>query len=201
MNSDFALGTANIVILARNYNPSIVSKEWLYEKDIVRETVRNFVHTPVLSLIETERISIVIEEERLQISLKSISYENIDALPRIATEFVSALPETPYVGLGFNYHYRIPKANSQLEALFSPNDSKLKELFSEDYETGQQVFFRFKGFTVRMSATPKREEDEKLSIGFNFHSDTPGAKKVIERLKLYANTKEKAEEILRGMSK
>lgn len=201
MSSDFAMGKANIVILARNYNPSIVSKEWLYEKDIIRETVRNFVHTPVMSLIETESISIVIEQERLQISLKNINYENIDALPRIATEFVSALPETPYVGLGFNYHYGIPKENIQLEALFSPDNSKLKELFSEDYEIGQQVFFRFEGFTVRMSAAPKSGEDAKLSIGFNFHADTPGAKKVIERLKLYANTKEKAEEILRGMSK
>ena len=201
MSSDFALGKANIVILARNYNPSIISKEWLYEKGIVTETVRNFVHTPVMSVIETDLISLVIEQERLQIALKSISYENIDALPRIAAEFVSSLPETPYVGLGFNYHYRVLKADSQLETLFSPNDSKLKELFSEDYETGQQVFFQFKGFTVRMSAAPTRGEDAKLSLGFNFHSDTPGARKVKEKLKLYANTKEKAEEILRGVSK
>ena len=39
----------NIVILARNYNPSIVSKEWLYEKNLVRETVTNFIGEKVIA--------------------------------------------------------------------------------------------------------------------------------------------------------
>ncbi|MFQ5924921.1 MAG: hypothetical protein ACE5IE_02870 [Dehalococcoidia bacterium] len=200
MSNAVPLQGTNIVILARNYNPSIVSKEWLYEKNIVREPVGNFVHTPVFSLIETDRISFVLSEDRLQISLRSITPENVEALPRLATEFVSCLPETPYVAVGFNYNYRVPKASSQLEMLFSPNEVKLKELFSEDYEIGEQVFFRFKEFIVGMTAAPVRGEMA-LAMNFNFHSDAPGAEQVKQRLELYAQTKEKAEEILKGVSR
>ena len=154
MASAFTLSGANIVILARNYNPSIVSKEWLYQKNIVRETVTNFVHTPPLSLVETEGISFVLNENRLQISLKSVNPESIETLPKIATSFVSCLPETPFVAVGFNYGYYLAKGSSHIEALFSPNDAKLKELFSENYEIGGIVSFSFKDFIVRMSAPP-----------------------------------------------
>jgi hypothetical protein len=82
LRNPFTLSGTNIVILARNYNPSIVSKEWLYEKNIVRETVTNFVHTPPLSVVETERISFVLDENRLQISLKSITTDSIESLPK-----------------------------------------------------------------------------------------------------------------------
>jgi hypothetical protein len=164
--------------------------------------VRNFVHTPIFSLIETERISLVISEDRLQISLRSISSENIENLPQIAAAFVSHLPETPYTAVGFNYDYHIPKTSSHLEVLFSPDDAKLKELFSEDYEIGGIVLFQFMEFAVSMNATPAaRGENAKMAIHFNFHSDSPGAEKVKERLKLHSQTREKAEEILRGLSK
>jgi len=201
MSHAVPLHGTNIVILARNYNPSIVSKGWLYEKNVIIEPVGNFAHTPIFSSIETDRVSLVLTEDRLQISLRNITPENVEALPRIAAAFVSCLQETPYVAVGFNYHYRILKADSKLEALLSPDDSKLKELFSEDYEIGEQVFFKFKEFTVRMSAAPSRGETERLAIDFNFHSDAPSAKEVEERLELYAKTMEKAQEILMGVSK
>lgn len=144
----FTLGGVNIVILARNYDPSIVSKEWLYKKNILRETVTNFVHTPPFSLIETDRISFVLDESRLQMSLKSITAENIEALPQIATEFVSCLPETLFVAVAFNYSFHISAKSTHLEALFVPNDAKLKQLFSEKYEIGGIVSFPFKQFIV-----------------------------------------------------
>ena len=199
--SRFSLEGINIVILAKSYNPSIVSKEWLYEKNIVREAVRNFVHTPVFSLIETERISLVLAEDRLQISLRNISPENTESLPDIATKFVSHLPETPYTAVGFNYDYHGPKASTYIEALFSPDEAKLRELFSHDYEIGMTVLFQFKEFIARMSATPLGGENAKTAIHFNFHSDSPGAEKVKERLKLHSQAVERAEEILRRLIK
>jgi len=201
LGSVFALSGANIVILARNYNPSIISKEWLYKRNILRETVTNFVHTPPLSVVEAERISFVLDENRLQISLKTISPEGIEVLPKIATEFVSCLPETPFVAAGFNYSYYLPKESRRLETLFSPNDAKLKELFAEDYEIGGMVCFHFKEFIVTMSAPPLKGETTKVAINFNFHSESRGANEVKERLKLHPQTIERAEGILRGLSK
>jgi len=201
LSNVFALSGANIVILARNYNPSIVSKEWLYQKNIIKDTVINFAHTPPFSLVETERISFVLSEDRLQISLKSFTPRNIEDLAKIAMGFVSHLPETPFVAVGFNYSYYLPKECSRLETLFSPNDVKLKELFSEGYEIGGMVAFLFKEFLVRMSAPPSRGETARIRIDFNFHSDCRGADAVKERLELHPGTKERAEGILRGLSR
>lgn len=200
MSNPFTLRGTNIVILARNYNPSIVSKEWLYEKNIVKETVTNFVHTPPLSVVETERISFVLDENRLQISLKSITTESIESLPKIAAGFVSCLPETPFVTIGFNYSYNIPKETSRLKSLFAIDDTKLKELFSENCEVGLIVSFPFKAFIVRMTAPPIRGKITRITMDFNFHSDSRGAVEVKKRLKLHPETIEKTEEILRGLS-
>jgi len=200
LSNVFALSGANIVILARNYNPSIASKEWLYEKSIIKDTVINFAHTPPFSLVETERISFVLDENRLQISLKTITPEGIELLPKIATGFVSCLPETPFVAVGFNYSFHSQKESTHLEALFAPNDAKLKELFAEDYEIGGMVCFHFKEFIVTMSAPPVKGETTKVAINFNFHSETRGANEVKERLKLHPQTIERAEGILGGLS-
>ena len=196
----FTLGGVNIVILARNYNPSIVSKEWLYKKNILRETVTNFVHTPPFSLIETDRISFVLDESRLQMSLKTITPEGIETLPKIAAEFVSCLPETPFAAVGFNYSFHISKESTHLEALFVPNHAKLRELFSGNYEIGGIVSFHFREFVVTMSAPPPKGEATKVTINSNFHSECRGADAVKERLKLHPQTMERAEEILRGLS-
>lgn len=201
MGNPFTLGGANIVILARNYNPSIVSKEWLYEKGIIKEAVTSFIHTPPLSVVETEQISFILDENRLQISLKNVTTENIEVLPKVAIDFASYLPETPFVAVGFNYKYHMPKENSLLKTLFQPDDARLKALFSENCEVGQIVSFAFEEFVVRMSAPPAKDEATRITVELNFHSDCRGVDEVKERLKLHRVTVEKAEEILRGLSK
>lgn len=200
MSNPFALSGANIVILARNYNPSIVSKEWLYEKDIVRETVTNFVHTPPLSVVETERISFVLDENRLQISLKGLTAEGITRLPKIAADFVACLPETPFVAVGFNYAYDLAREAGRLNTLLALDDAKLKELFSQSCEVGLIVSFAYKAFLVRMTAPPVRGGATSMTMDFNFHSDAHGAVEVKNRLKLHPETVERTEGILRGLS-
>jgi hypothetical protein len=200
LSNPFTLTGTNIVILARNYNPSVVSKEWLYEKNIVRDTVINFVHTPPLSVVETEGISFVLDENRLQISLKSITPESIESLPKIAAGFVSCLPETPFLAVGFNYTYNIPKETSRMKTLFVLDDTKLKELFSGNCEVGLIVSFPFKTFIARMTALPRIGEITRIIMDFNFHSDSRGADEVNKRLKLHPETIEKTEDILRGLS-
>jgi len=201
LGNPFTLGGANIVVLARNYNPSIVSKEWLYEKSIVKEAVTSFIHTPPLSVVETQQISFVLDENRLQISLKNITTENMEILPKISADFASYLPETPFVAVGFNYKYHISKENSLLETLFHPDDARLKALFSENYEVGQIVSFAFEEFVVRMSAPPAKDGATMVTVELNFHSDCRGVDEVRERLGLHRVTTGKAEEILRGISK
>jgi hypothetical protein len=201
MNSNFSLAAANIVVLARSFNPSITSKEWLYKKNIIKDTISNFVHTPVLSFVETDVLSLVVESERAQINLKNISTENIELLAKVTSRLVTSLPETPYISAGFNYDFYLLKTANKLGDLFNPNNSKIRELFSDEYEIGQKIIFRFKDFIVTMTTAPNKADQAKIVVSFNFHSTVSGSEQIIERLKEHNATLQKAQAILDGVSK
>jgi len=193
--------SANIVILASNYNPSIVSKEWLYQRGIFTETVKNFVHTPVFALVESEVFSLVVDEERLQIIAKKVTQDSLNALPSIAEKFVDILPETPYKGVGLNYHYNFPREEYDLHTILSPNDAKLSELLSSTYELGATVVFEFEKFVATFAVSPSLVKEQQFRMNFNFHSNTANVGEVKERLSSQMRTLEKTQEIIQGLSK
>jgi hypothetical protein len=51
-----------------------------------------------------------------------------------------------------------------------------------------------------MTAPPVIDKITRITMDFNFHSDSRGADEVKKRLRLYPETIEKTEEILRGLS-
>jgi hypothetical protein len=192
---------ANIVILASNYNPSIVSKEWLYQKGIFTETVRNFVHTPVFALVESEDFSLVVDEERLQITVRKMTQDSLNALVSIAEKFIDILPETPYKGMGLNYRYTFPRKGYDLHTILSPNDAKLSELLSPTYELGATVVFEFERFVVTFTVSPSLVKEQQIRMRFNFHSNTANVGEVKERLSSQMRTLEKMQTIIQGLSK
>lgn len=193
--------SANIVILASNYNPSIVSKEWLYQKGIFAEAVKNFVHTPVFSLVESERFSLTVDEQRLQLVARKVTEDDLSALLAVAERFVRTLPETPYRALGFNYHYAMPKERYDLDAILCPDNAKIGELLSPNYGLGATVLFDFEKFIVTLTISPSFGKQHQVRMSLNFHSEARNADEVVERLPLQTRTLEKAEAIIRGLCK
>lgn len=201
MSINFTLESANVVILARNYNTSIVSKEWLYEKKIINEAVTNFIHSPVLSVVETGLLNLVVDENRLQISIKNVNNSSMKRLPKVAGSFVSMLPETPYIATGYNFKYRIEEEYYHLKEWFSPDDRKFKEIFSDAYTVGLIISFQFESFTARMTTPPIVSKDKDVLLDINFHSVCKNAEEVLDRLNQHNKTREKAESILTEISK
>lgn len=192
---------ANIVILASNYNPSIVSKEWLYQRDIFTETVTNFVHTPVFALVESADFVLLVDEGRLQFTVKKVTQDNLRASNSIVERFVGILPETPYRSIGLNYNYVVPKETCALDTILSPNKARLSELLSSTYELGATIVFEFGGFIVTFRILPSRSVEDQIQMSFNFHSDAPNVGEVKARLSSQMRTLEKAEAIIRGVCK
>ncbi len=193
--------SANVVVLASNYNPSIISKEWLYQKGIFTDTVSNFIHTPVFALIESEDLSLVVDERKLQITTKKINRDTLNKLITIATKFVDILPETPYKGLGLNYHYTFSRENCDLGTIFSPDNEKLSKLFSATYELGATVVFKFEKFIVTFLVSPSLVKEQQIRATFNFHSNIASLEEVKERLSMQSVTLEKAETIVKELCK
>jgi len=166
------------VILASNYNPSIVSKDWLSQKGILTGTVANFVHTPVFALIETEMLLLTVDEQRLQIMTKRITENNLKESANIALRIVTLLPETPYKALGLNYHFVPAENKCDLRRILSPQSEKLAAIFSADYHLGATISFSFDDFLVTSVISPSLPEGQPSKVSFNFHSIVGSAEEI-----------------------
>ena len=194
-------GGANAVILASNYNPSIVSKEWLYQRGIFTEAVRNFVHTPVFALVESEEFSLMVDEQKFQLTVRKVTQDNLNDSVSIVERFVDVLPETPYKAVGLNYHYTFPRERCDLGAIFSPNNAKLSELLSSTYELGATIIFEYEKFVVTFTVLPSLSKEQQIRMSFNFHSVPANVDEVKERLSWQMRALEKMETIIQGVSR
>lgn len=192
---------ANLVIIASNYNPSIVSKDWLRQKEIFPGPVSNFFHVPVFALIENDDFSLTVDEARLQVTIKRVTVDNLNEMTRIAERFVEILPETPYKGIGMNYQYDVPEEKCDLDAVLSPDSAKLSDLLSSEYELGATLKFKYGEFVTTLTIQPSVGKQHQFRLSFNFHSNTASADELKNRLASQTAILDKAETIVRGLSK
>lgn len=192
---------ATTVILASNYNPAIVSKEWLLQKKIFTETIGNFVHTPPFSLVENENFHLTVDERRFQIAVKRVTQDRLSAMTKIAARFVQTLPETPYKALGINYQFDVASEQCDLNKIISPKSERIRELFAEEFELGATVRFQFRDFVTTVTMQPDFARQRNFRVAFNFHSDIPSVNELKKRLTLQDALLSKAQDIIEGLTK
>ena len=165
---------ANIVILASNHNPGIVSKEWLHQKEIFTETPTNFVHTPEFSLVETDNYSLQIDPQRLNIALKNPNEDRLTRLSVMANKYIEELPETPYRAVGLNSDWIVPQENPDvLKGTFIANPDHFDTIFHDgDYNVGGIIMYEYNPF--RLQLTIKPDKDNNVSLDFNYHLGVSG---------------------------
>jgi hypothetical protein len=191
--------SANIVIIASNYNPSIVSKEWLYQKGIFTESVDNFIHTPILALVENQDFGLIVDEQRLQLVIKRVTQDNLTNSSSMAQKFVTVLPETPYKSVGLNYRYTLTENRCNLRTLWAPKSAKLRTMFSHDYQLGAMIVFSFESFVVTFTVTPSLTREQQIRIAFNFHANVANIEEVRARIASQTTTLQKAESIIQEL--
>jgi len=194
---EFPLIRANLVVLAKNHNPSIVSKEWLTRNKIIEEGITSFTHLPVVSVIDTNSFNLVVDPERLVLSVKEISSDNLTMLPKIISKYITQLPETTYTAMGFNYHYRVEIGQKKLKDVLLINDKRLVEIFSENYTFGGIITFHFNDFVVTLTFRPISNTE--IRAEFNFHLKCNDRDEMTKKLLEHPETKKRAEELLGGL--
>lgn len=194
---EYVLKNSNIVILAKNYNPSIVSKEWLKEKKVIEENAVKFTHTPVFSLVQTDNFTFILDPDRLQISVNNSAIENIDNLPKVAERFIAHLPETPYTAVGFNFLFHLNNVKNSFKSIFKNDETKFTKLFSAEYKLGGAVYFKHDEFVSRVQITPV--DTNQLIADYNFHFDGAGIDKLKLALAKYSTAKDKALAIMKEL--
>ncbi|MFV1951852.1 MAG: hypothetical protein ACC630_07870 [Nitrospinota bacterium] len=193
---ELIMRNTNFVVLAVNHNPSILTKDWILKNKIVDDNVVNFVHTPPFSNVETENFQIIVDSDRLQISLKSgrVTENNLKELPKIVERYVKQLPETPYKALGLNFIYEIGENSSKLKEIFCPDEKKFKKIFSEKYNVGGYVKFKIEGYMVTLKIIP--ESESKSIADFNFNKEVKSVKDLLKKANDYGKFLGKSKKVI-----
>jgi hypothetical protein len=191
--------TANIVITASNFNPSIITKDWLYQNNILAEPLTNFINTPVFSNSETNEFQMIVAEDRLQLTLKQVTQASMRVALGKLTKIVDLLPETPYKAVGYNFGYRFSKDECNIEFLFSPNRDHIAKLMSKEYELGANILFPFEGFIVTFSVSPMARERRDREVRFNYHSNVRSSTEIKTRLDKQQEVLEKTTSVVEAL--
>ena len=176
--------SANIVIVAKNLNPSIFSQLWLVEEGIVGkgEFGDNCVFTPLFTQIFTPTFQLHVLPERLQIVLIDKSLEEPTPIMEKISMLVQKLPHTPYIAIGANFLWFVAPDEPAdpvefMRKLFMRPEIPLYNRFSsEDARFGAYMSRNVFGVRLQLDIKPHREEksgsvEEYLRFNFNYHLD------------------------------
>jgi len=166
---------ADIVILASAHNPSIIAPQWLKDNSLIVEEPKHFVHTPEVSLFESESFSLVVDQERLQIIAKNQDEKSLRSLANICGNYVKLLPHIPYSALGFNFLWtvEIDKGEKLPQMGLNINNTDLKSVF-KGYKVGYGgIIYAEKGsYKLKIVIEPRGVRT--LVHQFNYHHELKG---------------------------
>jgi len=183
-----------------------MSPEWLRAHQIVDETPENFVHTPVFSLFQSQNFQLMVEQQRLQFSLRIPNEMNLRRLQTATVQFLQILPHVPYtaVGLNFTWTALAEKSGEGFELtkrLFLTEAMKTNLAHLEgDVKVGSILYNIAQGYRLRLLVEPQLTAEGHLSLDFNYHFDIHGAQEgvtpVNRLLECFKNAEETARRLL-----
>jgi len=128
----------NVVIAARQFNPSIFNLLWLVRNELIREDdlVPGSIFTEPLIQINTRQFALVVVPDQLQFApLNQDPLAEGELIQQLIIakvgRIVSRLPHTPYTAIGFNFVWHMV-----------PDDVSVRQLTRELFFKNDSVFFR-----------------------------------------------------------
>lgn len=202
---------ASVVVVARQFNPSVFSQLWLIRHGLVGENDfrDGCIFSDALAQVNTEAFNLLVVPPRAQF----VANVAEDAQQRLIVDkmglLVRALPETPYRAVGINMKWKAQTAggsiaemsrrlafvrSSPVHAMFDEEDARFGAILSKD------------SFGCRLNLTVKPEvadgeDDEILVFAFNYHRDIrpedDASQIIIETLEQWDNARNEASTIVR----
>ena len=200
---------ADLVILATAHNPSILSVPWLKQKKLINVDPKQFMHTPDLSVFDTESFSLIVDRQRLFYSLKKHNLNNFKSLTKFGNKYIKILPHIPYTALGINFAWiNKLKGKESFQKICIDKNSKLnfKKAFPKhNLDFGHIVFARKNPYLLKLTIEPKGRAE--FIFNFNYHHEVKGIDIDIIRgyidsfIKYYQHSKKIVESICFGGGK
>ncbi len=177
----------NVVIVAKNLNPSLFSQLWLVKQGIVGEEdfAPNCVFSPFITQIFTDDFQLFVAPEQMQFTLKEKSKDNSELAKEKVGIIIKSIPHTPFKAIGTNFHWKVIPDQSIdfvdfMNNLFVKKGVPIYDQFSEnDARFGAYLSKDIFGSRLRLDIKPVRpvgkenleKKDESLQLAFNYNLD------------------------------
>lgn len=178
------LVSANAVVTARLFNPSVFSQIWLVQNGIAREAdfKDDFAFTPAFAQVNTEAFVLLILQERLQFIPRVEETKQQELILDKVGRIVRALPHTPFQALGMNFSFSfVPRTDVReftRSMFFVPGSPIHTEFDTQDARFGGYLSKDVLGCRLKCEVKPalaKLEADSPevhcLAMEFNYHLD------------------------------
>lgn len=205
---------AAVVVVAQQFNPSIVSQAWLMQNAGMQadDFLPGCVFTDLIVQVRSRQFHALVLPEQLQFvpvegNEQQIIHEKLGAIVR-------ALPHTPYraVGLNFTWHLTAAEGRNMPEfgrEMFYRDDQPLHRNFTEAGAHFGGYFSKDShGFRLKLDVKPvigpiEGGTEHKLQFAFNFHRDfvDNAAAQLAESLLLWDAVSGDAETIINSVER
>ena len=180
MSSIVELIDSNIVIIAHEFNLSVINSIWLFKNNIfTEEELQGRPSLPVFVEAQSKDFNFKIVPERLQFSISPKCDNASHLISSKVAKIINELPHTPYTAAGFNFTYHIFSKDMDIatltRSLFCQHGSKLFSDFNtDDARFGGYFSKNIIGARLRLDAKPvtfqkQDKEEERLQLAYNFH--------------------------------
>ena len=177
---------SNVVIAARQFNPSVFSQIWLIRNEILAEEdfqQKNCLFSEEVVKIESNRFGLLVVPPQLQFVPRVKPEEQGEVVSAALGTIVRLLPHTPYIAVGLNLIWHIlPEdhdAGAYTRSLFYVPDRSLSQAFDvPDARFGAYYSKNTVGCRMKLDVKPiswqtETGTEEVLQFAFNFHLDVP----------------------------
>ena len=200
----------NIVVVTRQFNPSIIDRHWLIKNRLLSEEDfgTDCVYTPAVARVESSKFFLTALPDRLDFQPLGTNVADKEWAVSLLCKLIETLPHTPYGQTGMNFHWRVElkgedfalrnrelfcNEHSTLASHFNTPDARFGAYLSKE-ELGGRLRLDIKPTTLRTGD----DVSEVVTLVFNFHFELTGtdpAKEVIDTLKKWKAAWEIAERI------
>ncbi len=178
--------SSNVVIAARQLNPSIFSQIWLVRNEILAEEdfEPGSVYSDMAVNVQSREFSLVVLPHQLQFAPKvPVEQESRLVAEKVGT-VVRELPHTPYDAVGLNFIWHVLPEGEDIRELsrrlfYVPGSPFFQAFDTSDARYGAYVSkdvldCRLKLDVKTTMRNTDQEDSELLRFAFNFHLDVAG---------------------------
>ena len=193
---------ADVVIVASAHNPSIMAPQWLKDNSLIVEEPTQFVHTPDFSLFESESFLLVVDNQRMQITVKKQDNQSLESLANIASSYVKLLPHIPYKALGLNFIWTIEVGDGEKlpKIELNINKSDLMSVFEgHEVDCGGIIHARKEPYMLKVVIELQGRDALVHNFNYNHELEGTSVEDIVKLINNFLTIKEDSSSIVKGL--